>query len=239
MDRGAWQATIHRVAKSRTGLSDFTSSLYSNGQSLAQIIWIKMGGWVCTLSLFVVQPGATQPWGLWTICQDLWCIPRGLMPRRTFQECCCQCPHPPGKSLPIHASTVDPLPSLAGSFGSVSCGVTAPFLWLLVHATFCLCPPRLESLFSPVLRKSYNQIPLAFKVRFPGDSQPLFQIPSLGSLKRGSEPSQQCSSQHCLSQPEHGSNLDAHQQTNGQGSCGTYTPWNITQPLKRIHLNQF
>ena len=22
-------------------------------------------------------------------------------------------------------------------------------------------------------------------------------------------------------------------------SCGTYTPWNITQPLKRIHLNQF
>ena len=37
----------------------------------------------------------------------------------------------------------------------------------------------------------------------------------------------------------YGSNLDAHQQTNGQGSCGTYTPWNITQPLKRIHLNQF
>ena len=49
----------------------------------------------------------------------------------------------------------------------------------------------------------------------------------------------QCSSQHCLSQPGHGNNLDAHQQTNGQGSCGTYTPWNITQPLKRIHLNQF
>ena len=42
-----------------------------------------------------------------------------------------------------------------------------------------------------------------------------------------------------LSLPGHGSNLDAHQQTNGQGSCGTYTPWNITQPLKRIHLNQF
>ena len=37
----------------------------------------------------------------------------------------------------------------------------------------------------------------------------------------------------------HGSNLDAHQQTNGQGSCGTYTPWNIIQPLKRIHLNPF
>ena len=23
------------------------------------------------------------------------------------------------------------------------------------------------------------------------------------------------------------------------GSCGTYTPWNITRPLKRIYLNQF
>ena len=26
---------------------------------------------------------------------------------------------------------------------------------------------------------------------------------------------------------------------NGQESCGTYTQWSITQPLKRIHLNQF
>ena len=37
----------------------------------------------------------------------------------------------------------------------------------------------------------------------------------------------------------HGSNLDAHHQMNGYGSYGTYTQWNITQPLKRIHLNQF
>ena len=55
----------------------------------------------------------------------------------------------------------------------VSCGVTAPFLWGLVCANFCLCPPRLESLFPQVLWKSYNQIPLAFKIRFPGDSQSL------------------------------------------------------------------
>ena len=26
MDRGAWQATVHRVAKSRTRLSNFTSA---------------------------------------------------------------------------------------------------------------------------------------------------------------------------------------------------------------------
>ena len=27
--------------------------------------------------------------------------------------------------------------------------------------------------------------------------------------------------------------LDVHQQINGKESCGTYTQWNITQPLKK------
>ena len=30
-----------------------------------------------------------------------------------------------------------------------------------------------------------------------------------------------------------------YQQMNGKESCGTYTQSSITQPLKRIHLNQF
>ena len=42
-----------------------------------------------------------------------------------------------------------------------------------MHTRFCLCPLKAESLFPPVLCKSYNQIPLAFKVRFPGDSHSL------------------------------------------------------------------
>ena len=63
-----------------------------------------------------------------------------------------------------------PVSTSVSCFGSVSCGVTTAFPWVLVHARFCLCPLRLESLFSPVLWKSYNQILLAFKVRFPGDS---------------------------------------------------------------------
>ena len=42
-----------------------------------------------------------------------------------------------------------------------------------------------------------------------------------------------------FTKPEHGSNLDVHWQTNGSESCGTYSQWNITQPLKRMHLNQF
>ena len=29
-----------------------------------------------------------------------------------------------------------------GKSESVSCGVTAPFSWVLVHTKFCLCPPR-------------------------------------------------------------------------------------------------
>ena len=63
-------------------------------------------------------------------------------------------------------------------------------LWVLVHARFCLCPPRLESLFPPVLWKSCNQIPMAFKAIFPGGSQSLCQVPRLGSLMCSSEPSQ-------------------------------------------------
>ena len=32
--------------------------------------------------------------------------------------------------------------TLMGKSGSVSCGVTDPFSWVLVHTKFCLCPPR-------------------------------------------------------------------------------------------------
>ena len=32
--------------------------------------------------------------------------------------------------------------TLMGKSGSVSCGVTAPFSWVLVHTSFCLFPPR-------------------------------------------------------------------------------------------------
>ena len=75
-----------------------------------------------------------------------------------------------GEPLVTHTFTGD-LPTLAGRSGSVSCGVTAPILWVFVHAKFCLCPPKLEPLFPLVLWKSYNQILLAFKVRLPGDSE--------------------------------------------------------------------
>ena len=51
--------------------------------------------------------------------------------------------------------------------------------------------PRVESLFAPDLLKSCNQILLAFKVWFSGNSSSPCQTPMLGSLTWGSEPSLQ------------------------------------------------
>ena len=110
--------------------------------------------------------------------------------RGTFPDCCRQCSLPYGEPLLIHTSTGD-APTVPGSFGSVSCGLTVPFLYAFMYTRFCLCPPRLESLFPLVLWKSYNQIPLGFKVRFLENSQSLCCILRPGSLTWGSEPSQQ------------------------------------------------
>ena len=55
----------------------------------------------------------------------------------------------------------------------------------------CVCPPRVESLFPPVLSKSCNQIPLAFKVWFCRYSSSCSWTLRLGSLTWGSEPSLQ------------------------------------------------
>ena len=65
------------------------------------------------------------------------------------------------------------------------------FPWVPMHTLLCVCPPRVESLFPPVLLKSCNQIPLAFKVWFSKNSSSHCQTPRLGSLTWGSEPSLQ------------------------------------------------
>ena len=50
-------------------------------------------------------------------------------------------PQPCSRPPPTHTTTGDSW-TLTGKSGSVSCGVTAPFSWVLVHTSFCLCPPR-------------------------------------------------------------------------------------------------
>ena len=93
------------------------------------------------------------------------------MPKGTFPGSCCQSPGPCSEPLLTCTSTGDPA-VLAGGSGSVSCGITAPFLWVMVCARFCLCPSRLKSLFPPILWKSCSPILLAFNVRYPADSRP-------------------------------------------------------------------
>ena len=105
------------------------------------------------------------------------------MLRPIAQGCCYQCPSPCGRPLPTHASAGDPhtlrgrlTPSPVGSV------LLSPGTWAHI-ALF---------LFPPVLWRSCNPVPQAFKVRFPGDSQSLGKIPRLESLMWGLEPSQLC-----------------------------------------------
>ena len=75
-------------------------------------------------------------------------------------------------------------PTLAGSFGSVSCGVTALFLWVLVQAIFCcalqdwnLCFS--QSSWSPVIKTHWplQQISWGFPVPL---SDPQAGTPNVG-----------------------------------------------------------
>ena len=63
-------------------------------------------------------------------------------------HCYTQCPQPCSRPPLTHASTRDSW-SFTGKSGSVSCGVTAHFSWVLVCTRFCLCAP----ICSPVLCK--------------------------------------------------------------------------------------
>ena len=101
--------------------------------------------------------------------------------------------HPPGLLMLVALSpqqaTANPRPTgdpltLAGRPGSVSCGALLPSLGSWCAQEF-VCAHQEWNLFHPVLWKSCNQIPLAFKVWFPEDSQSLCQIPRLGSLMWG------------------------------------------------------
>ena len=112
------------------------------------------------------------------------------MPWSTSQNFCCQYPCPCSEPQLPPTSAGDP-PTLVGRSASVSYRVTAPSSWVLVHTLLCVCPPRVGCLFPPVLAKSCNQIPLAFKVRFSGNSSSCCRTPRLGSLTWGSEPSLQ------------------------------------------------
>ena len=59
---------------------------------------------------------------------------------------------PCSRPLLTHTSTGDSW-TITGKSGSISCGITASFSWVLVHPSFCLCPPRV---CFPVLYKFWQ-----------------------------------------------------------------------------------
>ena len=83
-----------------------------------------------------------------------------LLQKAPCMHCCTQCPRPCSWTPLIHTSAGDSW-TLKGMAVSVSCGVTAPFFWALVHTGFCWCCLRV--LVSPDLWNFCIQIPLVLK----------------------------------------------------------------------------
>ena len=121
----------------------------SLGQSLVGSLLLSPGSWclqgfVCALQESV-SPVLCKFWQLYGgVDGDL--LQEGLCHTHVY---CTQSPCPRGRPLLTLASARDSW-TLTGKSGSVSCGVTAPFFWVLVHTRFCLCSPRV---YFPVLCK--------------------------------------------------------------------------------------
>ena len=96
------------------------------------LIQFSVDGWGCVPSLlFDLRPnygGGNEDNG-------------NLLQKVPCTCCCTQCPQPCSRPPLTHASTRDSW-TLTSKSGSVACGVTAPFSWVLVCTSFCLCPPR-------------------------------------------------------------------------------------------------
>ena len=90
------------------------------------LIQFSVDGRGCVLSLlFGLRPNYSRGNG-------------NLLQRVPCMHCYIQCPQPCRRPLPTHTSRDSW--TLTGKSGSVSCGVTAPFSWGVVHTSFYLCP---------------------------------------------------------------------------------------------------
>ena len=95
------------------------------------LIQISVDGWGCALPVFYLRPnygGGNED-------------NSDLLQKVPCRHCYTQYPQACSRRLLTHASTGD-FWTLMGKSGSVSCGVTAPFSWALVHIRFYLCLPR-------------------------------------------------------------------------------------------------
>ena len=91
------------------------------------LIQFSVDGWSCVPSLLFT-------WGQ-TVVEVMRIMVTSFKRSHTgCTQCLQHCRRPPL----THTSTRDSW-TLTGMSGSVSCGVTAPFFWVLVHTKFCLC----------------------------------------------------------------------------------------------------
>lgn len=118
----------------------------------------------------VSQHQSLQAFGWGQVLVPKWQPPGELAQMNCPQHFChqCLCPHSePHHPLPPPG---DP-PRQGGSSGPGFYLVTA-FPWVPVHTKSCVCPPRKEFLFLPVLWGSCHQVLLAFKAKCSGRSLP-------------------------------------------------------------------
>ena len=100
----------------------------SLGQSLAGSLLLSPGSWctqgfVCPLQVSI-SPVLCK---FWQLCGG---VNGDLLQKIPCLYCYTHCPQPCSRPPPTHASTRDSW-TLLGKSGSVSCGVTAPFSWVL------------------------------------------------------------------------------------------------------------
>ena len=103
-------------------------------------VWVSSRGWWWT-----GKPGVLQPMGLQRVGRE-WATELNadngaLLHKFSSMHCCTQCLHRCHRPPLTHASA-RASGTLMGKPGSVSCGVTTPFSWVLVHTRFYLCPQR-------------------------------------------------------------------------------------------------
>ena len=110
-------------------------------------VWVNFGSWWWTGRSGVLWFMGSQKVGHDWVTELNWNYGGGdedngdILQKVPCTHCYIQCPQPCSRPLPTHASAGDSW-TLLGKSGSVSCGVTAPFSWILVHTRFCLCPSR-------------------------------------------------------------------------------------------------
>ena len=159
MEASWWQ----RLTEVETG-----SVLLSGAMLHKSLIQFSVDGWGCVPSLlFDPRPnygGGNEDNG-------------DLLQKVPCTQCHTQCLWPCSR-LPLTQASARDSWTLTGKSGSlVGSLLLSPGSWC-IQGFVC----ALQGSVSPVLFKYCNQIPLASKVKFPGDFQSLCQIPRLGNL---------------------------------------------------------